>query len=408
MLLIPAMALLSATPAASTPPSTEPSTAAGFAAAWLAHQVNDQGFIPQAADASKPNLSSSANAVLALASARVGRAQVDALLAYLGGHVNEFVTKGGKDAPGALSLLIMDAVASGGSPADFGPNHVDLVTRLKSTKQPDGLFGADDPTFDGAFRQGLALLALKAVGQSDAGALDWLAGQQCADGSWTAFRGDTNVACPPVDANTFTGPDTNSTALAVVGLNAHGRTSEATKGANALLAVRNAGGGWGFLSASDQPTDANSTGVVVSALRAVNGAQDAKGVAALLALQVGCDAASADVGGIAFQSAPNGVVPDVLATAQAIPALANVVLPLTSTNISSTLPAPCAAVAATTTTTSESAPTTTTAGPPNQVAGGQLARSGSSATTEVGLALLLVGCGGVLLQLAQDRRRHHP
>src|SRR5436305_2018998 len=83
------------------------------------------------------------------------------------------------------------AVPDGANPANFGAAHVNLVARLQATNQPNGLFGAADPTFDGAFRQGLALMALKVVGVADAAAADWLVGQQCADGSWTAFRADT-------------------------------------------------------------------------------------------------------------------------------------------------------------------------------------------------------------------------
>ena len=401
LLLVPVAMTLSAAPAFSAPPNNDPPTAAKIAATWLAHQVNDQGFLPQAADPSTPNLSNSVQAVLALASAGVGRTQVDALLAYLGGHVDDLVVRSGNDDPGALSYLILGVVAAGRDATDFGSGNVDLVMRLENTRQPSGLFGAADPTFDGAFRQGLSLLALHGAGQSDAAAADWLVDQQCADGSWTAFRLDTSVACPPVDSSTFSGPDTNSTALAAFGLKAQGRTTPATAGADALLAVRNADGAWGFLAASDQPTDANSTGVVVAALRAIKQTQDSRGAAALLALQVGCDGDPADVGGIAFQSSPDGLVPDVLATDQAILGLADVALPIESATISPDLVVACAAPATTTTT---AVPSPTTVAPAN-ASPAQLPRTGSSATLPVGVALMLIGAGGMLVQLADTRRR---
>src|SRR6185437_13838993 len=59
-----------------------------------------------------------------------------------------------------------------------------------------GLFGAQDPSFDGVYRQSLSLLALKAVGAApDAPALSWLAAQQCADGTFTSYRSSTTTAC---------------------------------------------------------------------------------------------------------------------------------------------------------------------------------------------------------------------
>jgi hypothetical protein len=249
------------------------------------------------------------------------------------------------------------------------------------------------------------LLALHGVGQSDAAAADWLADQQCADGSWVAFRPDTSVACPAVDPNTFAGPDTNSTALAALGLKAQGRNKPATDGANALLAARNAAGAWGFLAASDQPTDANSTGVVVAALRAITGTQDAQGVAALLALQVGCDGDPADVGGIAFQSSPDGLAPDVLATDQATLGLADVVLPIDSATISPDLVVACAPAPAPTTTTTTTAVPTPTTGAQANTSPRQLARTGSSVALPVGIALTLIGAGGTVMQLADTRRR---
>src|SRR4051812_47066849 len=80
LLLAPVFLVLVPTTAAAAPPSSDPVTAAKIAATWLAHQVNEQGFIPQSGDPNAANLSNSAQAVLALAAAGVGRTQVDALL----------------------------------------------------------------------------------------------------------------------------------------------------------------------------------------------------------------------------------------------------------------------------------------------------------------------------------------
>ena len=402
---LPVVALLAllvagfVTPASAAPRSLGPQ-AATFAGQWLAKQLTAQGFIPQAADPNAPNLSATAQAVIALAAA--GAPQYSNALDYLGGHVEEFVVSSGNDDPGALSYLIMDAVIGGQDPTNFGTTRTDLVARLQATKQANGLFGANDPSFDGAFRQGLSLMALKAIGLTDATATDWLAGQQCADGLWTAFRADTTTPCPAVDPSTFTGPDTNSTALAVLGLHAQGRTTPATDGANALLNVRSAGGGWGFLARSDQPTDANSTGLVLTALLAATGSPDQQGKAAVLALQADCSASnSADVGGISFQDVSSG--PDVLATVQATPALADAVLPVGKAPVTAA-DAACAAPITSTSTTATDSPTSTT---PPAVEGQPLPRTGSWSGLEVGTALVLVGLGVVLVQRAETRRRRH-
>ena len=351
-LLAAGLVLAVAAPASAAPPSSDPKTDAVDAAAWLGGQVNASGFIPSAGNPTKPNLSVTVQTVTALAAAGVGRTQVDALLGYLGHHVDDVVVVAGDDDAGALSNLILAAVAGGADPTAFGPGHVDLVARLLASQQASGLFGSSSPTYDGAFRQGLALLALHAVGRANATGVTWLEGQQCADGAWTSFRSDTNVACPAVDPDTFSGPDTNSTALAAIGLRVQGANGPAAAGVAELATVRNAGGGWGFLSRADQSTDANSTGVVLEALRTVNGAADTAGINALLALQVGCAGDPADRGGIAFQPGSGGtLVPDLLATFQAIPALAEVALPVVGPAISPTLPTPCAPPVTTTTAT---------------------------------------------------------
>ena len=111
-LLAAGLVLAVAHPASAAPPSSDPTTAARFAAAWLAHQVSSTGFIPQAANPANANLSVSAQAVPALAAAGVGKSQVDALLAYLGHHVNDLVASAGADDPAALANLILAAEAA--------------------------------------------------------------------------------------------------------------------------------------------------------------------------------------------------------------------------------------------------------------------------------------------------------
>ena len=187
-------------------------------------------------------------AVTALAAAGVGRTQVDALLGYLGTHVDDVVVVGGADDPGALSNLILAVVAGGADP--------DLVRpRARGSRQPVGR----EPAAERIVRHGRPDLrrrvppgarAARAAcrgGLTNAAGVTWLTDQQCADGSWMAFRADTSVPCPPVDLNTFTGPDTNSTALAAIGLHVQGASAPAAAGVAELESVRNAQGGWGLL-----------------------------------------------------------------------------------------------------------------------------------------------------------------
>ena len=404
-LLLAAGLLCAVAPRASAAPtSSDPNVAARDAAAWLAGKVNAAGFIPSASDPTKPDYSSSAQAVVALAAAGVGRHEVDALVGYLGHHVDADVAPGGADDPGALANLILAARAAGLDPTAFGTPATNLVSRLVGT-QHNGLFGTSDPTFDGAFRVGLSLLALHAAGVANPAGVTWLEGQQCADGSWTSFRPDTKLACPAVDPANFVGPDTNSTALAVLGLAAQGATTPAKNGVAALDAVRNAGGGWGFLARRDQATDADSTGVVLEALRTVNGTVDPRGTKALLALQVGCTAAAADRGALAFQPGDGGALtPNLLATVQAVPALAGVAMPVVAPPIAPGVPVPCTATA-TTTTTAGVVTTLGTTAPSSTVAPvATLPRTGSSSGALAAIGVVLAATGLTLVGGARRRR----
>ena len=405
------MVLLVAAPAASAPTSSDPPTAADAAARWLVSQVRSDGFLPSAFTPGAPDMGSTAQAIPALAAANVGGAEAHAMLDALGAHVEDFVVVGGADNPGNLSYLILAVTALGDDATSFGTGNTNLVARLQALQTPSGLFGSADPTFDGAFRQGLALMALDAAGVLDPDGANWLADQQCADGSWTPFRADTSVACPPVDTVNFTGPDTNSSALALLGLKAADVNGPLADGVAALNNMRTSDGGWGFLADSSQSTDANSTGLVVEALHAVNGDRDTEGTAALLALQSGCDADPLDRGGIAFQPGPGGsLAPDPLATVQAIPALAGVSRPIVDAPPANGVPDPCATSATTTSTTvgGQSAGTTTTmtAGSPATAANAaplELPRTGSSDGKLALAGVLAVAVGALVVLIARRR-----
>ncbi|NEB02604.1 prenyltransferase/squalene oxidase repeat-containing protein [Streptomyces sp. SID13726] len=130
-----------------------------------------------------------------------------------------------------------------------------------SPSLPSALYGSGDPTYDGVWRQSLALIAQHRVDvRPPAAAVDWLAGQQCASGAFAAFRAAPAKAC---DAKVMV--DTNSTAVAVHALAAAGGHGGAvTKAVAWLRSVQNKDGGWGY--APGGASDANSTSVVIGAL----------------------------------------------------------------------------------------------------------------------------------------------
>ncbi|MER6185973.1 prenyltransferase/squalene oxidase repeat-containing protein [Streptomyces sp. NPDC001652] len=126
---------------------------------------------------------------------------------------------------------------------------------------PEGLYGSGDPTYDGVWRQSSALIAQHRVKVRPAAqAISWLAGQQCANGAFAAFRADPAKAC---DSKVMV--DTNSTAVAVQALSAvGGHQDEIDKATTWLQSMQNKDGGWGYTPGG--ASDANSTAVVIGAL----------------------------------------------------------------------------------------------------------------------------------------------
>lgn len=309
--------------AGTTPPGLPQTKAADTAATWLAKQINAEGYI--AGSGSSADLSDTAQAVLALAATGTQQAKAKSALSYLSTHVKEYIAGG--DAPGELATLILAATAFHQDAADFGGT--DLVSKLFKTMQQSGrdagLFGkSSSAEYDGAYRQGLALVALAAVhwtGPKVQPAVTWLKDQQCANGSWMAYRSSTSTPCPPADPADYTGPDSNSTSLAVQGLVAQGASFKSPR---PYLAKREApDGGWGYYG---KPSDPDSTSLVIQALVA-----DHLAVSSGWAVKGGDDPVSCllsyRVTGGAFTYPGNGHKPDLLATEQAIPALLGKALP---------------------------------------------------------------------------------
>ncbi|MGW1276874.1 prenyltransferase/squalene oxidase repeat-containing protein [Streptomyces tsukubensis] len=207
----------------------------------------------------------------------------------------------------AVSAVLGTALAPAATAATTPPPAAPL---------PSGLYGTTDPAYDGVWRQSLALLAQDTVGVKPAGkAVDWLTGQQCADGAFSAYRADASAAC---DAKLPR--DTNATAAAVQALTATGGGEKTVgKAVTWLKSVQNADGGWSYNPGG--ASDANSTAVVIGALAAAGekpaAVVSAKGgkspYDALLTFARPCT--GADAGAFVYQPTMPGAVGDSTAAA---------------------------------------------------------------------------------------------
>ena len=316
-------------------------------AQWLANQIkHNGGYVKNfgVADAT-----STAYAVIGMRATGVDKPASDQAIRYLRTKLGTQVQLGGHDAPGALAEYILAAVADNQDPRHFGGTNPqnNLVARLLATARttaPDkGLFGVQDPTYDGAFRQGLALAALRAanVPQDNprvAAGVSWMTRQQCANGLWQAYRSNPATACAPADPSNFTGPDTNSTSLAVQGLAAWGRRPKQSLVLQSLDKVQSANAGFPYIAAPNQAADPNSTALVIQALIAEGSSPTAtmwtKGTknpfTALASYQLGC-------GAFFF---PPSTSPNVFATVQAVPAMESKTLPVAPSTASTIVSVP--------------------------------------------------------------------
>lgn len=307
---------------AATPPGAAV-TGADDAADWLARQVGGDGSVE--GFGGTPDPGATMDVALSFAAVGAHETEFDATVAWLRTNIDEVIAPGGVDNPARLGTLLLVLDAAELEPTTFGG--VDLPARLAATlgAHTAGLYGAADPTYDGVYRQSLAVLGLRAHGiEVPVAALDWLRAQQCdgttpaAHGGWLAYRADASVPCPAPDAGTFSGPDTNQTAAAVQALVAAGLTPDRDP-AGFFAAAQTPDGGFAYLAGGS--ADPNSTALVIQALVAL-GADPAAGpwstvgegpVGSLLAWQV---TAGADAGAMASPFSAGAA--DLFATRQAV------------------------------------------------------------------------------------------
>ena len=326
-------------------------TVAKDGAGWMARQMLANG--GDIAPAATPDPTDTAYAVLGLHATGVGSTAASDAIGFLETQLGA-ISAGGSDDPGVLGEFILAAHASGVNPRQFGGTAPanNLVRRLLATEQKSGsnlgLFGSQAPTYNGAFRQGLALMSLEVAGIAASNAtvaqgITWLEHQQCSTGLWEAYRADTATPCPPPDPTTFTGPDTNSTALAVEGLAVYGAHPLKTALVHQLHLVQSSDGGFPYIAASGQASDPDSTALVIQTLLAeglrpgsaswtVSGSTP---YTALASYQLGCSAPVANRGSFYY---PGSTTPSVIATVQAVPAAAGKALPVGETLLSNSNP----------------------------------------------------------------------
>jgi hypothetical protein len=199
-----------------------------------------------------------------------------------------------------LALLV-----TGQDPADFAGS--DLIAELNAAYDEDtNSYG--ETLFDHA----TVMLALSNAGETvPEEAVQYLLDNESDDGAWALFGGTDNAG------------DTNTTAVAVQALLATNHQDEIGDALAYLRSVQNDDGGFPYQNPSDYgtDTDANSTAVVLQALSAAGESLSdwstggASPLDALIALH------DSDSGAFFWQAAVPG--PNVLATAQAIPAVAS-------------------------------------------------------------------------------------
>jgi len=225
----------------------------------------------------------------------------------------------------AVAATLMSIVPASAAPARAGTS---------SDPAYIGMYGQQDPTFDGVYRQSLVVLALNDQGATvSSPAINWLRRQQCNNGMFTSFRPNLEAACEA--------PDSNATAMAVMALEAVGRDNAAKDAVKWLVNHQLPGGGWEYTTGWG--ADSNSTGLVIQAL--ISRGRDPENVTVggnspldfLESVQLDCSYPKSDRGALDYQVSGELVVND-YATAQATQALAGSALPVDANPGSTQLP----------------------------------------------------------------------
>jgi hypothetical protein len=317
-------ALVVATPGVADAATTRNRADAG--AGWLGRQLEDNTVTTQFG----PSYGATADVVLALTAAKVGKGTAAGATGVLKKNVLGYT--GGGDAAeyyaGSFAKLLVVAAARGADPHAFGSSaRADLVAELRGLecgpRRPDCTAGdrgrfsdiSQFGDFSNTITQSLALIGLErttAAGPSRA-AVQFLLDQQCDNGAFPEVFG-ADTCAGSVDGTGFA-----VQALTTVGSPA---AADAAAEAGAWLAKKQHANG-SFTGNAVRNT--NSTALAAQAFEALG--RDTKATKArqfIRGLQALCGAPKALRGSVRYSRADAG--DRVLATSQAVPALARVTL----------------------------------------------------------------------------------
>ena len=233
-----------------------------------------------------------ADGVLAFVAAQRGRRQIRRSIAWLEANLDDATTLGLK------AKAVLAAVAANEDPRSFGGR--DLVQEIQDTRTDEGNYGGESDTE--VTYHALAMLALEAAGDDvPAEASQWLRDAQCDDGGWQfdepAAENDDEHCFDSSAENDFSRADTNTTAYAVMALDAASGPGPAHDPAAFFASARDEYmRGWVYEPTGKCTeetlgtefcylTDANSTALVLQAHRDLPRREARSGRAALMRLQ---------------------------------------------------------------------------------------------------------------------------
>jgi hypothetical protein len=358
------------------------------AAAWVAGQLVDGNHLQTIYNGTaSPAPGPTADAVLALDAAKVGQDAATRATAWL---LSKAVMAGylgdgrSESYAGAHAKLALVAQAQGVDPTAVAGR--DLIGELRARQAKSGRFSDKSQygDFSNAITQSLAILALHRAGGAaePAAAVDYLAGSRCSGGGFPQDFG--KKVCVP---------DADATGFAVQALLVAGRTGTAGAALDWLASVQKADGGFGG-SGPTAAENSNSTALAALALRAGGRTAAAdRAVAYLTARQVGCGGKAANRGAVAYDVKGFAAGTALLASVQAVPALAGTGLAeVSSTGAAQQAPpVDCTSASPTASPATGSASPRAASGPP-------------TAGILAGVAAVLLAVAGGLVLLRRQRR----
>jgi hypothetical protein len=275
--------------AAPLPPSPEAQVSGQLTAGWIARQIEAvDGLVPSAWTPGAVDYTNTAYAILALSAAEVGQDAITTAGSALWDSGSTYIgePEALADSWSAVAITALGLDVAGLDATQFpGPAGArDLFAELASVVAADGTPGpvASATAYGASF-------AVLALARSSAGVppvlVDWLAAQPCTDSTSPTYGafGFVPGGCESGDAD--------STALSIQALLAAGRPASdpiVTAAAAWLEAQQDAVGGWG--TPGFTPINANTTGLVTQALRALGSPAVADAETFLLGLTLGCAA----------------------------------------------------------------------------------------------------------------------